>query len=88
MRALLRALLLLLVLGTPAVAGEKALILNDQDRQEFLQVLDQATKMGGLAIAPVTVKLLNKLQSAPAVKEHPAGAPPSIMPPAQQGGTQ
>jgi hypothetical protein len=81
----MRALALLLFLTTPAIAADKALILTDQEQQELIQVLDQATKMGGLSIAPVTAKLLGKLQSAPAVKEHPAGSP-SIIPP--QGGNQ
>jgi hypothetical protein len=84
----MRVLIILLALTTPARAADKALILNDQEQQEFLQVLDDATKMRGIAIAPVTVKLLDKLRAAPVVKDHPAGIPPLQGPSLPPQGTQ
>lgn len=53
-----------------AYAAEKALMLNEQEQAALLKVLDTATKSGGIEIAPSTVYLLNKLNTAPTVVEH------------------
>lgn len=60
----------LLALTATAHATDRALILNDDEQAALRQILDAATRAQGIQIAPVTVYLLNKLNSAPAVVEH------------------
>ena len=47
-----------------ASAKDITLILNDQEQQAFVQVLDAATRTGGLAATQGTVFFYNKLQTA------------------------
>lgn len=74
MRLFLIAAILLTV---PSIASAKdvALILNDDEQNAFRAVLDAATKAQGIQIAPMTVYLLNKLNSAGTVVEHKDDAP-------------
>lgn len=60
----MRALLALLLMIGSAQAADKAMILDDKDQQDLINALDAATRAQGLAIAPSTLKLLYKLQSA------------------------
>jgi hypothetical protein len=52
-----------------AMAADKALMLNDNEQAALRHILDVATKAEGIAIAPVAVYFINKLDSAPAVVE-------------------
>jgi hypothetical protein len=70
---------LLFLVPVTAHAADKALLLNDNEQAIFRQILDAATKAGGIQAAPYTVYFLNKLDAAPAVvphKDEPAPAPP------------
>ena len=74
---------LLFLLPATAQAADKVLVLNDNEQAIFRQILDAATKSGGIQAAPYTVYFLNKLDSAPSVVPHkddpvpvPAAPPP------------
>lgn len=70
----------------PAYAADKALILTDKEQTELVQALDAATKAQGLVIAPATLRLYYKLQSAGSViekKDDPQGGAPTHAPTAQ-----
>jgi hypothetical protein len=62
------ALAFIVLVASPAAAGTVALILSDQEQQALYAALDAATKHEGLAIAPNTVYLMNKLKAAPTVE--------------------
>ena len=66
----MRVLVVLLLLTSGAGATDKALILNDQEQAVLHQILDEATKFGGIEVAPNTVYFLNKLNAAPVVTPH------------------
>jgi hypothetical protein len=72
-------IILALLYPFTAQAKDVALMLNDQEQAALRQILDVATKAGGMQIAPNTVYLLNKLNTAPVVTDHKdtpaAGAP-------------
>ena len=57
-------------LSTKAPAKDVMIILNDQEQTALRRVLDSATKSEGIQVAPITVYLLNKLNSAMEVVEH------------------
>jgi len=61
--------ILLLAFASRANAADTALILNDQEKAALLEALDEATKAKGLAIAPNTVYLANKIRTAPVVTD-------------------
>jgi len=58
-----------------ASAKDVMLVLNDQEQAALRRVLDSATKSEGMQLAPITVYLLNKLNSAAEVVERKDGAP-------------
>jgi hypothetical protein len=61
----------LICLGPDRVqAKDVMIILNDQEQTALRRVLDSATKSEGIQVAPITVYLLNKLNSAMEVVEH------------------
>lgn len=67
-----------------AQAKDVALVLDDNDQQVMRQVLDRATRVLGLEIAPATVHLLNKLNAAPVVtqrNDEPSSDKPKDAPP-------
>lgn len=72
MKKLFAAAALIASLPTLAAAKDVTLTLNDQEQAAFAQVLDQATRGGGLQAASATVYFQNKLQQAAAA----ASAPP------------
>ena len=76
-----------LVLPQIAAAKNVALILNDDEQAALRVVLDDATKAQGLQIAPTTVYLLNKLNSAGTIVEH-KDDPPKDDPPKDKGPQQ
>ena len=60
----------LVLLFTASAAGaDKALILNDQDQKDLVQVLDAATRAQGLSIAATSLRLYQKLLAAPSITE-------------------
>ena len=61
-----------LVPSTVAVAAEKALVLTDQEQTALVEILDAATKQGGISIAGKTTYFLNKLNAAPVTSQTPA----------------
>lgn len=63
----MRVVIALLAMLTAAQAKDVALVLDDNDQIILRQVLDRATKALGMEIAPATVRLLNKLNTAPVV---------------------
>jgi hypothetical protein len=97
LRLLFAAAALALPLATPAIAKDVTLTLSDQEQQGLLQLLDRATRDGGLAaVNGGTVYFYNKLKlavdvanAAPAAKPQetpkpaePAAATPPAEPPA------
>lgn len=86
MRTLI-AILLLPILCGAAQAKNIALILNDDEQVALRVVLDTATKAQGIQIAPTTVYLLNKLNSAGTVVEH-KDDPPKDEPQKDKGPQQ
>jgi hypothetical protein len=66
----MRILLILIALSTSVRAKDVMIILNDQEQTALRRVLDSATKSEGIQVAPITVYLLNKLNSAMEVVEH------------------
>ena len=71
----MRTAIILLLTLTPAFAADKALMLNEQEQAAFKQILDSATKAGGIQIAPTTVYFLNKLNVAPTVEPEKKSEP-------------
>lgn len=71
----MRIFLVLIALSTAAEAKDVMLVLNDQEQAALRRVLDSATKSEGMQLAPITVYLLNKLNSAAEVVERKDGAP-------------
>ena len=60
---------ILLLLVLPVHAADRAMILNDQDQRDLVQMLDTATRAQGLSIAPTALRLYNKLQTSGVVTE-------------------
>jgi ABC-type sugar transport system substrate-binding protein len=58
----------------PAIAKDITLTLNDQEQQAFIQLVDQATRTGGLQVTQTTVYFYNKLQTAIAAAAEPPKA--------------
>lgn len=67
---MMRVFLVLMALSTAAQAKDLMIIFNDQEQAALRKVLDSATKSEGMNIAPITVYMLNKLNSAMEVVEH------------------
>jgi hypothetical protein len=63
----LAVLFLALIPSTAAIAAERALVLTDQEQTALVEILDAATKQGGISIAGKTTYFLNKLNAAPTV---------------------
>jgi hypothetical protein len=61
---------------TPVAAKDITMTLNDREQQAFLQMLDQATRAGGLQATPSTVYFLNKIQAAVNAPPAPAATSP------------
>ena len=59
------AALSLILLTTAAQAKPVILTLDDQEQAQLMQILDAATRQGGLNAATATVHLLQRLQAAP-----------------------
>lgn len=76
-------LVLLLLATVPAGAADRAVVLNDTETAALLDALDEATKAKGLAIAPNTVYLANKIRTAPIVTERKEDPPPTPKEPQQ-----
>ena len=78
------AIVLLTLLPSTAMAAEKALVLTDQEQAALVEILDAATKQGGLSIAGKTTYFLNKLNTAPVVTSQtpvePKAAPTAPAP--------
>jgi hypothetical protein len=64
----------ILLAASPAGAKDISLSLNEQEQAALAQVLDQATRSGGLAATQGTVYFYNKLQQAIAAANAPAPA--------------
>jgi len=70
MKAALAGLALIaLSLGT-ARAGDKALVLNDDEQKQLVQVIDAAMKGYGAQVGRQGGHLLDRLDSAPSVVPH------------------
>lgn len=61
-----------IALASAAQAKDVTIILNDQEQQAFVQVMDAATRAGGLAATQGTIYFYNKLQTAIAAANTPA----------------
>lgn len=66
----MRVFLALLLLSSSASAKDVILVLTEQEQAALRHVLDAATKAEGMQVAPATVYLLNKLNTAPEAVEH------------------
>lgn len=64
------------VAAVPVRAKDITLTLNEQEQTAFAQVLDQATRNGGLAVTQGTIYFYNKLQQAISA----ANTPPAVDP--------
>lgn len=73
MKSVIALSVLIVTLGS-ASAKDVMLVLNDQEQAALRRVLDSATKSEGMQLAPITVYLLNKLNSAAEVVERKDGA--------------
>lgn len=59
----------LLLFSVPANAVERAIMANDQEIAALVQIIDEALKAKGVAVAQNSTYWLNKVQSAPIVTE-------------------
>lgn len=73
MRGLL--VVLSLLLAWPASAAEMTLTLNDEEQAVLRQLLDLATKSGGLAVAPAALHFANKIEAQKQPKPEAKVAP-------------
>lgn len=69
-----------LLASAPANAADYMVVVNDQEKQALVEILDEATRAKGLAIAPNTVHFLNKIRSAPVVTERKDDPPKPVAP--------
>jgi len=74
-RALALVVAVALVPSTVAIAAEKALVLTDQEQTALVEILDAATKQGGISVAGKTIYFLNKLNAAPVVTSQTPAEP-------------
>lgn len=75
-----RLLALVLLLATPAHAADYMITLNDNEKQALLEILDEATKAKGLALAHNTLHFAAKLRAAPVVTERKDDPPKPAQP--------
>jgi hypothetical protein len=61
----------------PVRAADMTITLNDDEQKALVQILDLATKYGGLSVAPATAFFQNKLVQAANHAATPALAEPS-----------
>lgn len=71
---LLATLAIMLALGQAAAARDIALKLTDEEQRALYQILDTATKAGGIETAKTTVYFLQKIATE-------VNAPPPVPPP-------
>jgi len=71
--------------AVPAQAAERALMFDDNDVKVLTQILDAATRSGGIQIAPATVYILDKLNKAPVVTERKDADPAAAEKPKEPG---
>lgn len=79
MRKCLAALALGIALCAPATAKDINLPLNDREQAVLREILDVATKAGGLSVAQATVHFATKLQQLQQQADQPP--PPAAEPP-------
>lgn len=78
---LLTAALLVMFAGCGAQARDITITLSDDEQKALVQILDLATKAGGLPTAQATMYFARKIEDA---AKQPAPAPaPTPAPPAQ-----
>jgi hypothetical protein len=77
MKKLLAAALIAATLPTLAIAKDVTITFNEQEQTAFIEVLDQATRGGGLKAASATVYFQNKFQQAVALASMPVPAAPA-----------
>lgn len=71
----------ILCLARACEAKPVILTLDDQEQAQLMQILDAATRAGGLQIAPATVHFLDRLRAAPVLTgEHPSEPPKTAAP--------
>lgn len=78
MNSLYLAALVLIVMASVAKAKDVTITFNETEQQALIQVLDQATRTGGLTAAQGTLYFANKLQAA--VNAAPAASDPKAKP--------
>lgn len=67
-----------ILISTQVFAADRAIVANEQELQALAQLIDEALKAKGVAVAQNAVYWLNKLQNAPVVtsqKDEPADKP-------------
>jgi len=78
-----------IMIATPVSAKDVTITLDDREQQALVQVLDSATRTGGLAATQGTLYFYNKLQTAingadaPAKAADPAAQKPTPTKPEQ-----
>jgi hypothetical protein len=65
-----------LALVAPASAKDISITLNDEEQKALVQILDTATKAGGLQVAQATVWFAKKLDDAAKAVPQPPPKPP------------
>jgi hypothetical protein len=77
MRALL--VVLSLLVSAPVLAADVTVTLNDEEQNVLRQLLDMATKAGGLQVAPAALHFARKLEAAQAAPK-PAPKADAVAP--------
>lgn len=73
-------LLLVFFVSAPAIAADRAIVLNDNEAAALVQLIDEALKSKGAALAQNAAYWLTKIQNAPTVTEQKPVEPPKESP--------
>lgn len=57
----------LIIAAAPTFAADRAIVSNDQETAALVQLIDEALKAKGVAVAQNAAYWLNKIQNAPVV---------------------
>lgn len=58
-------------------AADRAIVANEQEVNALIQLIDEAVKSKGLAVAQAAIYWVNKLQAAPVVTDRKDEPPPA-----------